>query len=66
MLRGRVILGCNSIDTEELQSLQEKPHLMWTLQLPGKYLNLREEKIVIFLSIILCIFCKYLLLFILC
>lgn len=48
MLRGRVILGCNS-DTEEPQ---EKPHLIWTLQLPGKYLNLKEQKIVTFCSII--------------
>lgn len=57
MLRGRVILGGNS-DTEESQTIQEKPHLIWTLQLPGKYLNLKEEKIVKFCLIICIYICK--------
>lgn len=34
MLRGRVILGNNSV-ADEFKHIEEKPQLRWTLQLPG-------------------------------
>jgi len=34
MLRGRVILGWSS-GTDVSQTLEDQPHLNWTLQLPG-------------------------------
>lgn len=34
MLRGRVILGCNSA-SERPMAIDEQPRLQWTLQLPG-------------------------------
>lgn len=41
MLRGRVTLGSSS-GTEVLQTLEDEPHLNWTLQLPGIFYHINQ------------------------
>lgn len=41
MLRGRVILGCNS-GTEGSLTIEDQPHLNWILQLPGIFFNINQ------------------------
>jgi len=41
MLRGRVILGSSS-GTDVPQTIEDQPHLNWTLQLPGIFYHINQ------------------------